>query len=344
MKYLDNKQSGLSLIEILVALVISLFLLGGIIQVYMGNKTTYRFSDASSRIQENGRFALDTMAIDARMADFSGCYGMQPDDNGDGLLADDNPSLNNNLNFVAGGDYDFIDQPPVSATNTPGDWTTPDTLTIRGAEPGQNTFTSTLQTPFTGPVVVSANNTFQTNDIILITNCFSANIFQATSVSADQTTIGHIAGAGTIGNTGNSFETSSPPLPYAANNAVAVSLQAVTYSIAPSASGSGEPALWRSVNGNNQELIEGVENMQILFGEDTDVNADGVANQYRGFDTVANPLRITAIRIWLVVRSDQDFVVDATQPYTINGTTITPGDRRFRQVFSTTIAIRSRTG
>ena len=51
-------QSGISLVEILVSLVISLFLLGGIVQVYLGNKTTFKFSNAISEVQENGRFSL----------------------------------------------------------------------------------------------------------------------------------------------------------------------------------------------------------------------------------------------------------------------------------------------
>ena len=64
-------QHGLTLIEILVALVISLVLMAGVIQLFIGSKQTYRFHDALSRLQENGRLALDTMATDIRMASYS---------------------------------------------------------------------------------------------------------------------------------------------------------------------------------------------------------------------------------------------------------------------------------
>lgn len=64
-------QRGLTLIEILVALVISLFLTAGVIQLFIGTKQTYRFHDALSRIQENARFALDSMTMDIRMAGYS---------------------------------------------------------------------------------------------------------------------------------------------------------------------------------------------------------------------------------------------------------------------------------
>lgn len=63
-------QRGLSLVELMVALVISLFLTAGVIQLFIGSKQTYRFHDALSRLQENGRLALDTMAADIRMAGF----------------------------------------------------------------------------------------------------------------------------------------------------------------------------------------------------------------------------------------------------------------------------------
>ena len=48
-----KKQWGISLVEVLVAMVISLFLLSGIIQVYLTNTASYSFTNAISRIQEN---------------------------------------------------------------------------------------------------------------------------------------------------------------------------------------------------------------------------------------------------------------------------------------------------
>lgn len=60
------------MIEILVALVLSLLLVAGVINLFVGSKQTYRFYDALSRLQENGRLALDTIATDIRMAGYSG--------------------------------------------------------------------------------------------------------------------------------------------------------------------------------------------------------------------------------------------------------------------------------
>ncbi|MCB1919949.1 MAG: prepilin-type N-terminal cleavage/methylation domain-containing protein [Candidatus Competibacteraceae bacterium] len=63
-------QQGFTLVEILAALVISLFLIAGVIQLFVGTKQTYRGHDGLSRIQENGRFALDAMTRDIRMTGY----------------------------------------------------------------------------------------------------------------------------------------------------------------------------------------------------------------------------------------------------------------------------------
>lgn len=52
------KIRGISLIEMLVAMVISLFLMGGIIQVFTQSKTSYKLQEGIARAQENGRIAL----------------------------------------------------------------------------------------------------------------------------------------------------------------------------------------------------------------------------------------------------------------------------------------------
>lgn len=67
---LTRYQHGLTLVEILVALVISAFLMAGVIQLFLGSKQTFRSHDALSRIQENGRFALEAMSRDIRAAGY----------------------------------------------------------------------------------------------------------------------------------------------------------------------------------------------------------------------------------------------------------------------------------
>ncbi len=52
-----HKQSGLSLVEVMVAIVISLLLLLGMTQMMIGNKETYRAQNTLQRFQENARIA-----------------------------------------------------------------------------------------------------------------------------------------------------------------------------------------------------------------------------------------------------------------------------------------------
>ncbi|TRO15274.1 hypothetical protein EQ836_10875 [Ectopseudomonas mendocina] len=65
-----SKQRGLSIVELLVALVISMLLLTGVVQVFFSSKQTYASNEAASRLQENGRFALEFIAQSARHAGY----------------------------------------------------------------------------------------------------------------------------------------------------------------------------------------------------------------------------------------------------------------------------------
>jgi type IV pilus assembly protein PilW len=67
------EQKGLTLVEIMIALLLGVFLLGGVIEIFLNSKKTYRVQEALSRLQENGRFAMDFIGRDVRMADYRAC-------------------------------------------------------------------------------------------------------------------------------------------------------------------------------------------------------------------------------------------------------------------------------
>lgn len=60
--------AGLTLIELMVALAIGMFLMIGAITVFMQSRTTFRVNESVARLQENARFVLDTLEPDIRMA------------------------------------------------------------------------------------------------------------------------------------------------------------------------------------------------------------------------------------------------------------------------------------
>ncbi|MCP3675342.1 MAG: pilus assembly protein PilW, partial [Gammaproteobacteria bacterium] len=68
-----NLYSGMTLVEIMIALVLSLVLIGGIITVFIANKATFRSQEGLAQLQENGRMALSILTNDIRNAGYGGC-------------------------------------------------------------------------------------------------------------------------------------------------------------------------------------------------------------------------------------------------------------------------------
>jgi type IV pilus assembly protein PilW len=331
-----SKQTGISLVEVLVALVISLFLLGGIVQVYVGNKVTFKFTNALAEVQENGRFALDLMSQDLRLANQWGCIAFNPTNTS---------NVNDTLNGTHPGyDADFHDflSPTVTlpgaiaGTNNAG-LNGSDMLVVRGGKPGQ----TNVEGPFTAATTQSLNvnpiGSIGAGDIILVARCgeYLLNIPEADilSVSSVDTTNPVQTVINVAANKSQQFQ----------NDAMVIELQTVTYTIGLAASGNGELALFRQeFNGIVEELVEGVQDMQVLYGIDSD--NDQFPNQYVTSDNVPNFNAVVSLRIMLLIHSIDDFVTEAPQTYTFNGVLTTPTDRRLRHVFTTTIALRNRIG
>lgn len=57
-----NKQKGLSLIEMMIAITIGMILLAGIANIFSANKKAYRYNDALNELHDNGNYALSFMA------------------------------------------------------------------------------------------------------------------------------------------------------------------------------------------------------------------------------------------------------------------------------------------
>lgn len=73
-------QVGLTMVELLVAMAVGLFLTAGILQVFVANKAAYRLGEAQARVQENGRFAAQMLAADLRGARSTGCGSVTLDE------------------------------------------------------------------------------------------------------------------------------------------------------------------------------------------------------------------------------------------------------------------------
>jgi type IV pilus assembly protein PilW len=336
-----KQQAGMSLVEILVSLVISIFLLGGIIQVYLANKAAYSFTNAISRVQENGRFSVDIITRDLRMAGFFGCAIFDPNDTN---------SIVNNLNPAGAGyaaSFDWLGDGLISGTDNAG-LNGSDSITIRGAKPDQLNVLPPYNINSSANISVTPNSNIKAGDIVMATNCRGADIFQVTnttpSTNAAKNSVVHNTGTGHNPgnyNPGNCQGENAHCLSqtYGADASV-IELQVVTYSI--QVGDSGEPALFRSENGDDLELIEGIEKMQLLYGVDT--SDDGYPNRYFISTDVTDMNEVIAVRLMLLVRSESDFITEAKQKYTFDSISTEATDWRLRQVFSTTIALRNRIG
>lgn len=66
------RQRGLTLVELMLAMLIGLFLMLGTLTVFQQSRSNFRVADSVARLQENARFALDVMEPDIRLASFWG--------------------------------------------------------------------------------------------------------------------------------------------------------------------------------------------------------------------------------------------------------------------------------
>lgn len=68
-----KRQTGLSLVELMIAILISTLLLLGVLQLFSNSSDADRSNTALARIQESGRVALELIGADARRVGFQGC-------------------------------------------------------------------------------------------------------------------------------------------------------------------------------------------------------------------------------------------------------------------------------
>ncbi|MFV2060337.1 MAG: PilW family protein [Gammaproteobacteria bacterium] len=95
---------------------------------------------------------------------------------------------------------------------------------------------------------------------------------------------------------------------------------------------------------NDIELIEGIDNLQILYGMDSDNIPDGIANTYVNADDVATQwARIVSVRIAVLANSVRETSNMRTRSaYTLLGTNVNGfNDNRNRRVFNATIMLRN---
>ncbi|WP_028874485.1 prepilin-type N-terminal cleavage/methylation domain-containing protein [Tepidiphilus margaritifer] len=69
----SRRQLGLTLVELMVALVLGLVVIGAVVNLFLTNRQTYRTTENLARMQENLRIAFELMARDVREAGATAC-------------------------------------------------------------------------------------------------------------------------------------------------------------------------------------------------------------------------------------------------------------------------------
>ncbi|WP_228273646.1 PilW family protein [Rhodocyclus tenuis] len=106
-----SAQRGFSLIELMVAAIIGIVILGVVASLYIANRKVFQFQESYSRLQEAGRYTMDALGSDMRAASYAGCGPLAEATNLSNLL---NPSLHEEIrNIIAkdgsGNPYWWLD-------------------------------------------------------------------------------------------------------------------------------------------------------------------------------------------------------------------------------------------
>lgn len=319
------KQRGFSLIELMIALMLGAVLMGGVLQMFISSRVVFSTQQAMSRVQESGRLAIEFMTRDIRMAGYMGCLDRTVPPVVD--LANPDQFWNDFDVPIIGYASDDV---PVDAGLNPEPLDETDVIVVRSANgvPSFLTAANTLNS--------MAINTKEANlavgSPVVVSNCMNARIFTPTSLSGatGNITLGHDGGWGGGGiDPSQNFDVGAELIPvfttvyYIANNPA------------------GRPSLYQRIGaGASLELMDGIEDLSLRFGVDTD--GDGVADDYREASAVAWE-NVRSARIELLVQGNEVNVIDEPQSYTFEGVVVDgPSDRRLRQVFSSTVAVRGR--
>lgn len=350
------RQRGLTLIELMISITVGLVIVSALSYLYVGSRGTYRVNDNLARMQETGRFALDWISRDLRGIGFMGCLASREAE----LLVVARPPIP----FSSGADaIKGIDRSSSSWTGTTSrPRVTGDALLIRSADSASVNLESINDVP--GARITIANNClgFRESDTILISDCEKGYVVRITNTPANTctatgssaVTLEHFAGAtGNPGNGENGIVSGADSHKIGAlavnNGAKVYRVQEKGYYIANNPGGRRALYRWTSADGA-EEVVENVEDLDVRYGLDTDNN--DTVDEYRtaaDVETAALWPQVRSARVSLLVVSPDDSVATQAQQFTFRDTSgdgvpdaQTAADRRLRQVFTATVALRNR--
>lgn len=328
---------GFSLVELLVSIALSALLIGGVASMFVSSRTTYEANDRLARIEENGRFALDSMVRDLYAAGYAGCSKLVETTNtlkgaGAGLLKYEQGVEAHNASGA--GTW----TPGLDSVAIPSALSGSDVLIAWVPRPGRPALRlrAPMATPTDDilvPIFPSGHDgAFRDLEILMISDCDARAIFQVTDYNPQTGIVKHDAGGSQPGNDTNHLKHTY------LKTAQMLSIQNVVYYVRNDAN--GNPNLYRIIDGAAAEpLVEGVEMMQLRFGEDT--SGDRRADRNVRADEVGNTRNIVSVSLALLVRSPEPYGAKEARTYQLLDTSVNKDDRYMRRVFTATATIRN---
>lgn len=374
------RQRGLSLVELMVALAIGAFLVLGVVTVFISNKDSSEMEKSLARLQENGRFAVDMLAEDLYQSQFLGC------NTGDVFLTNmiDDPTAATFTNSLQGvRAYEKLDTGSWESTPTLTEAITSgsdpietvarngsDVLSVRLGQQIQGALLSARVLPTSSGVNLHSNPdcAISEGDRVVLTGCsLTAHMFEVsnnlgcTAATAGDPVALEFAGSA---NATTAFNTSYGDSQLISeidgsadddDGADILVFEDVIWFVEDTGrrrNGLAVMALYRDVNGQRQEMIEGVENMQIKFGQRVPSSdnlryvdpSDAQLNSgfnYDGVSTVRIALLLQSFDLVLSENDDRAYrLLDVDIPAS-GSTAAHSGGPVLRRVFTTTVNLRN---
>lgn len=330
-------QQGLSLIELMISLVIGLLLTAAVLQTFISSRITYSVQTELAKLQENARFAMTYLQKDFRAAGYIGCKPYS--------------HYESNVASVLSSDLDGVSSdwftPYIMTDKT---FPTSDSIRVRYTQSASSCEVSGVTAESTAEsgeyyFECKAPHIFQQGNTLVAVDCKHLAVFNMTNENPnfDQTVIKHAATNGNcVSGLGKNSAcgTSSFSEAYVdwKDGAVVQRLSSHHYTVETNSF--GQTALMR----DGDDLIEGVENMQIELGIDTDDDQSANCFATDPSDCGGTSGDVVAVRISLLMVSLEDNIIDARPSNEFSGTAFagySPSDRKLRKVVVSTITLRN---
>lgn len=339
-----RKQRGLSLIELMVAMLIGLIISGVALQVFLSSKTTFVTQNNLSRLQETGRFALQYLAqqvrpagvgMGVRLSEESICVVASSADSDDW----DRANMPIWGRRSAGGADEFgvagSDEVHLFRNDDCGAFLTEGEVLA----PGQN---ANIKVTAYCPSMVR-------NGVVMVADMEKAVVIRITNTpnpAAATPTLAHAAGTNDDDAQCGGFKFSDIAFQSPAR---VVGFDHRVYYIAETDRSDQTGATIRalfvrdSVSGSAEEVVAGVENMRIAYGVAEDGSV-GVVDYLSAAEVESadrwDDVRTLAVELLLVSESISAGAED--QSIEFDGEVVA-ADGRLRQVYRTVVALRNRT-